>query len=874
MESKSTLHLVLRPHSLRAAVGRALRGATGLSLCAAAALPVTVLAQPVLDEIVVTARFREENLQKTPLAISAVTGDMLEARGSTSTLDLDAFVPNAVIAPLGAGWGSTAAAFVRGIGLGDNSLSFEPGVPIYIDDVYHGRPQGAVMDLLDIERVEVLRGPQGTLFGKNTLGGAVRIISRKPQGDSTGFVDVGIGERNRLNLRGAYDFPLKEDKVFVRVSGSSKKQDGYFDILDYECVNGPGSLGLGGAGITAGVFSPPPAPGTPLSSPLWIPNAVTTHPAVGGVRLGSVTGTTDIRGCVVDHFGNENVQSGRVALRFLPSDSVEVNFAYDLTYIDQEGPPDKYTVQLRTDSGVPPGVAAGIANWNTNVAIPVFGGPVPGIPNSGGQFDGRFQTSDGYTSYHRFGLDPLTGRTTPNLNELKHWGVQTRVDWDIADNLHFESTTAYREFDNSFGRDSDGTPLPQTVTWDTSKHEQFTQEFQVNGVAGANEHVDWTTGFFYYDAFDSNQGYNNGFVYTSGFSDHKDTQDLSNYAVFAHFNWRLTEKLSMSGGLRYTDDQKDATIWRVTGNTAPPGIGMPQFVLIDNGVVVAESQEWSPKLSFDYQFTDTLMGYVQMSTGFRGGGFSPRPANVLQLTSFDPEFIDNFEVGVKSDWLNQRLRFNGDIYYMKDTDKQQATADCAPCLPTRVNSFPTVNTGESRNWGIEAEILAEPVDNLRIDFSLGYQNYKVTDLGTAAGLFATVPDTAFDPSIRGDVLYSPRTPKWNTGIGIEYRFHPGSEGATLTPRLDYTWQDDIWFTTNPVAGIVNPEDGRQPAYGVLNGRVTWQAPGSVWTFSAYGLNLTDEYYFYGKLSLLGNSGREQGNPAPPREVGVSMRFNF
>ena len=124
------------------------------------------------------------------------------------------------------------------------------------------------------------------------------------------------------------------------------------------------------------------------------------------------------------------------------------------------------------------------------------------------------------------------------------------------------------------------------------------------------------------------------------------------------------------------------------------------------------------------------------------------------------------------------------------------------------------------------------------------------------------------------MLYSPRTPEWNLGLGISYQFNVGRQGATLTPRLDYTWQDDIWFTTNPVAGIVNPEDGRQPAYGVLNGRVTWEAPDSRWSFSVYGLNLTDEYYFYGKLSLLGNSGREQGNPAPPREMGMSVRFNF
>ena len=845
-----------------------LRIAIASSLC----VPAGAKGQELFEEIVVTARFREENLQQTPLAITAFTGEFLEARGSTSTLDLDAFVPNAVIAPLGAGWGSTAAAFIRGIGLGDNSLSFEPGVPIYIDDVYHGRPQGAVLDLLDIERVEVLRGPQGTLFGKNTLGGAVRIISRKPEGDSSGFIDVATGSRDRLNVRGSYDFPIAEDKVYARVSVSSKSQDGYFDILDYECVNGAGSLGIGGPGVDAGTngVAQPGVPPDP-TNPAWISYAVNTHPAIGGVRLGSVLGTTDARGCVVDHFGNEDVQSGRLAVRFLASDTVEVNVVADLTYSDQQGPPDKYTVQLRTHvtdptSQVPPGVAAQIANWNTNIAVPVFG--------AGGQFDGRFQTPDEYTSYHRFGQDPLTGRITPNRNELKHSGLQVELGWDVTDNLHFRSTTAYRDFDNSFGRDSDGTPLPGTFTWDTSKHEQFTQEFQLSGVTGANDRVDWTTGFFYYDAFDSNQGYNNGYVYTSSFSDHKDDQDLTNYAVFAHFNWAITEKLSMSTGLRYTDDQKDATIYRRTGNTAPPGIGAPQFLLIDNGVVTVDSQEWSPKLSFDYQFTDTLMGYVQLATGFRGGGFSPRPANALQLTSFQPEFIDNYEFGVKSDWLDGRLRFNGDVYYMVNTDKQQPIADCAPCTPTRVNSFPTVNTGESRNWGVEGEILAEPIENLRIDFSLGYQNYKVTDLGTSTGIFIRVPDTTGDPSIRGDVMYSQRTPEWNLGLGLQYQFQVGDRGATLTPRFDYTWQDDIWFTTNPVAGIMNEQDGRQPAYGVVNARVTWEAPNTAWSGSLYALNLTDEYYFFGKLSLLGNSGREQGNPAPPREVGMSVRFNF
>jgi len=155
-----------------------------------------------LEEVVVSAQFRETRLQNTPIAITAFTAENLEVRGIDNVTDLDAFVPNAVIQPLGAGWGATMAAFIRGVGLGDNILSFEPGVPIYVDDVYIGRPQGAIFDLLDLERVEVLRGPQGTLFGKNAIGGTIRLISKKPQGDGTGSLSVTVGSFSRLNARG------------------------------------------------------------------------------------------------------------------------------------------------------------------------------------------------------------------------------------------------------------------------------------------------------------------------------------------------------------------------------------------------------------------------------------------------------------------------------------------------------------------------------------------------------------------------------------------------------------------------------------------------------------------------------------------------
>src|SRR6266702_165763 len=200
-------HSATRAYGVGVALALSLDLAAGRAAAQSTSSTQAAATQPAegLQEITVTARFREEKLQETPLAITAVSGDTLAARGQTDVTNLAAFVPNAVINPLGAGWGATIAASIRGVGLSDNSLSFEPGVPIYIDGVYLGRPQGAILDLLDLDRVEVLRGPQGTLFGKNAVGGTVSLISKKPTGDGRGYVDVGLGDLNRRDFRGAYD---------------------------------------------------------------------------------------------------------------------------------------------------------------------------------------------------------------------------------------------------------------------------------------------------------------------------------------------------------------------------------------------------------------------------------------------------------------------------------------------------------------------------------------------------------------------------------------------------------------------------------------------------------------------------------------------
>ena len=783
------------------------------TLLASATLPALIAtpafaAEGEIEEVVVSAQFREQSLQNTPIAITAFTAENLEVRGIDNVTDLDAFVPNTVIQPLGAGWGATMAAFIRGVGLGDNILSFEPGVPIYVDDVYIGRPQGAIFDLLDLERVEVLRGPQGTLFGKNAIGGTIRMISKKPGGDGTGSLSVALGSFNRINARGSMDVSLIEDRVFARFSFSSKKADGYFNVLDYECVNGPGSLGNGGAGLPAGGYN------TPGAFPGGLP----------GIRLGSQVP----RGgdCVVDTLGDENVQSGRAAFRFLVNEKVELNLIGDLTVQRQKGPADKYTVMVDPPSNLN-------SFWNGAFATPVFG--------AGVGWDTRFITNDLYSNYSRYN-DPVTNRIVPNINDMDHWGVAGTLEWSLTDNIKLKSITGYRRFWNKFGRDSDGTPLPLNATYDDSRHRQFTQELQLTGTAGP---LDWATGAFYYDAHDSNQGFD--FLYPTIVyeNDAFDRQDTKNWAVFAQGTYHLSDALSVTAGARYTDDQKDATIFRANFFGG---------IVINNAFVPLKTTNTDYTASVDYRWNPGLLTYVKYATGFKGGGFSPRPATSLQTEPFEPEKLKTLELGAKTDLLERRVRLNGAVFFSRylnqQTFAQQLDASGA-------NWFREVNAGKARIWGLEAELLAEPIPGLRLEASGGYLNYNLYD--NEGNVLLLEGD-----GCGGSRCYSPRTPKFNGALGVQYSF--ASAMGSFTPRLDVQNTSKIYFTTN--------NQGEQDALTLLNGRVTWASRSQQWEVALYGDNLTDEGYFNGKLNLVGFFGREQGNPGAPRTWGLSFKRSF
>ena len=847
MVSRQTKSIRLQALLASAALGATL--SAGAAAFAADA-PAAASANTV-GEVVVTAEFRETKLQQTPLAISAVTGQQITAMGETNVTDLARTVPNTVISPLGSGWGGTLAAFIRGIGLGDNILSFEPGVPIYVDDVYNGRPQASIFDLLDLDRVEVLRGPQGALFGKNAIGGAVRMISKKPTGSDTGYIDAGYGSFNRFNIRAAYDMAIVPDKLMMRVAVSHKQADGYMKLLDYVCVHGAGSLG-------------------------------------------NIQAATNAPGCVDDHLGSEDVTAGRVALRYVASDKFEVNLIGDLTVQRQEAPTDKYT--YIADPAHPNAVDGVLPQFWVNTPQQAFG--------AGVLYDSRFVTSDPYTSYARYGTSPIDGRFVPNENNLDHWGVEGTTDYDLSSMLHLKTITAYRAWWNTFGR-SDASPLGNSPTYDDTRHHQFTEEVQLTGTI---QRLDYTFGGFYYGAWDQNTGFDAlwstppglpalpagsfqsptvPFLNGLGLYDHDldDRQITKDFAFFAHGVYSITDALKLTAGVRYTDDTKHAVVGVTNRYTSVGNFSEP---------VDVHATRVNPMVELSYQLTPDFMGYALYSTGFRGGGFSPRPANALQPVPFGPEDVRSYEIGFKSEWLDHRVRLNADVFYMLDDGQQNFKTDVDSSGATW---FHELNAGNSINKGFEVELAARPIPNLQIDSSLGYLHYQLKDDEQSR---TTLICTHFSD---GSLCPQTRAPKWTFSLGAQYRIDMGGLGA-LTPRVDANVISRVYYASIdatcaaaiapgaacPAGQVVNPDKAEllstnasgveggldyQPGYTVINGRLTWDLPDGKTSLSTSVSNLTNKVYFYGKLALAVSSlGREQGNIAPPRQWLVSVHRSF
>jgi iron complex outermembrane receptor protein len=806
---------------------------------------------PQLEEVVVTARFREESLQQTPLAITALTAETLEVNGATNVIDVGDWAPNVVIDQLGAGWGPTLAASIRGLGYGDFKATSEPTVTIYVDDVVLGRPTGAILDLLDLERVEVLRGPQGTLFGKNAIGGVIRLISRKPGEAPGGSVELTLGDYDRTDVRGSFETTLVEDKLFSRISFVAKRRKGWQNNVDFRCqmiANGTPEL----AGVNDGIVGWTPDPDGPFGND---PN--NTMAGVGGPGApiyGTVGSAQDNafalptrtsargtdKGCVVDTNGDENVEAARGMLRYVASDKFEMLVAADITDQKDHGPYDLLTAAN-------PNAPTGLVGWYNNaVALPTWGVP----------WDARFVPNSEDVNYSGFN-STLDGIETPNINNVRHWGVSTTYDWNL-DNVAIKLILAHREFDAQWGRDSDASPLPINHTLDTFRDNQDTAELRVSGQLFDGK-TDWTVGGFWFDADDFNSNISVLFPCLFGTSciDRVDTQNTHNTGVFINTVTALTDKLSLTLGLRNSKDKKKILQERFDR------AGDYCCGFQDPTLVVAPSSNTDPMVSLSYDVNDNIMVYGTYQSGFRGGGTTARPTAGTRVP-FGPEFLENFEVGVKSDLLRNRLRLNATLFDMRYTDMQIGSAGVDE---NDQPAWVTSNAGSASIKGFEIELQSTIGDHWMVNATIGHTDFQYTDVPSLQDCLANgFPASSCSGLIDMDSVPG-RTPDYTASFNWGYLTNLSS-GAQLQFRYGVSYEDETFFGAN------NDPLTRAPAYSLHNARLTWISPDSSWEASVFGTNITDERAIQSKLNFLNLFGSIETTYVRPAEWAFTVKKRF
>ncbi len=747
--------------------------------------PAQAQEQTVSDVVVVTSRYREESVQTTPLAITAMSAADLEEKSIENVEDIGQFVPNAFFRENVGNYGPTSTIGLRGVNQQDFSYAFEPAVGLYVDNVYHGTLTGSDMDLLDLQRIEVLRGPQGTLFGKNSLGGAIRLITRKPEGEGAGLIQGAVGDYDLYELRGSYDFTLVPDRIFARVSALGKTRDGYGSSLDFAC-----QMAANGTPGLAGSLTPDPNAGDDCE--LY---------SLGGSKTGAV----------------------RAQIRILATPRFEINLTADYSNKRQEPLPQ--TLLTMHGGLFDTGYDVGVIN-------PTFGVRYT--------LDDRFVTGDPYTNYSSY-ADPLTGQWYNPHARTEAMGFSSDFDWEMSDNINATIVAAYQKYDSRWSSDTDFTPFPVQGTYQLQEHEQVQLEARLAGTAFEDK-LEWAAGAFFYDS--NSRAYNTtefgAFDYSGLLLNFiaDDYYYTRNKSTFLHLIYDITDRFSISGGLRFTEEKKSNIFDHQPGLAA-------------TSASFGESR-WDWKISADYSPTDWVFLYAQVATGFRSAGFTPRIFTVGQLQGIPSEEVLSYEVGAKFNLYEGRVFLNTAAFtseYDPRLIQVGGVNQCdAPSNPSPTPYFLQGGTCPAGTalagttglpWfyysnspgklnGAEAELTAEPIDRLNVNFTLGYVEYKNDQDDPTATDYR-------DPSAL-------LVPEWSLSAGVQYAFELfGDADQTLTPRLDWTYQ------SHRTSGAVNqpntcPEEC-VPGYDLFNARLTYDNADKDFTLAAQVTNLFDDFYW-------------------------------
>jgi iron complex outermembrane receptor protein len=536
-------------------------------------------------------------------------------------------------------------------------------------------------------------------------------------------------------------------------------------------------------------------------------------------------------------------------LRWAASDTLEFSGAID--YTDDTRPPAG-SVLVQTTSTVNPNVqpVQGVTNLPPSAFVPPAGS---------------------YYNYASFYNPPGTftrlvppNTTTPMLEtrppievKFQGWGGSLNVDWLLSERLSLKSISAYREYDSFFSNDNDLSPLASSLGFGDLTFHSFSQELRLNGAAFADDRMEYTIGGFYMDQrsiYATTQDLRYSATGLTQFQG-DDPVNADTLAFFGHLSFAITDKLTTNLGLRYTDEHKDYTFTRRTYT----GELHPSLGAIDGVTSNYDGDRFDYRVNLQYDWTDSLMTYLQWATGFKGGGISPRPFAAAQAVPFDPEELESYELGIKSDLFNRTLRVNASAFFSLYNDVQLTLSSC-PQYGVGLPCAVVANAGDAEVKGAELEINYRPIPGLAIDGTYSWLDFKYTDINPAAG----GPTRPTGPQFGMRPAYVPET-KWS--LGAQYEFGIGDWGS-LIPRVDVSYQGDLY--TNGANAPTNLIE----SYTLVNARLTWRDAEGIWEASVEATNLTDEYYFLTRFDQFTLTGITDGQPGRPREYALTVKRNF
>jgi iron complex outermembrane recepter protein len=831
--------------------GSTVANAVATVLAVAAAMPATSSAQEALEEVVVTAQRRETSLQTTPIAISAITGDTIAQDKIFTAADLANSVPAfslTALSPL------DAELNIRGItNTRLDSPTADPSVGTFVDGVYVGRTGDFNFDFYDLERIEVIRGPQGVLLGKNVVGGALSIITAAPEQEDSGKLLLSYGNYSAILVSGFVTGGLT-DSLAGRISYQYRKRDGFArDVLhdrDVENVDSfqfrgqllwePGDSGWSVRAI-ADYFSDETNGINTVAVAGGIKNCETSYLSANCSRpwsnLRDYLGLTDPRKNLaqsVQYKGENRIQ------QFLEREgggvTLDIEKDFDLfTFNSLTGFRRTLSAQLYDQTGAgPEALGWSIPQWQSYIAfINAKYGQRPASSNNG-QF--LFAQPVG-EDVHANQLSQEFRFTSNNKDSRWDWIAGAYLKTDDIDKT-----------DRFIGENFLGAVLP-----------------------GGNNPLSTLSG--------ENRWFNEG--------------EMNNYAVFGQLGFKFTEALKLSVGLRYTQDEKEGTVQgfvvetgdRFSPNDPRANVTIEALCRAPDGTIIrtpsggtgvavcaapnrwifAEgqgyrtnySEEWSevtPQAILEWTASDDLFMYATYAEGFKGGGYDDTPANIAQATTpFDPEKAKNYEIGLKADLFDDRFRVNVALFMM-DYENLQVTQTNANCLCNI-----TDNAASAEIKGVEAELLFAVTDTLRFDLAGSYVDATYEDFLESATIPNTNPPQRLDSS--GNELQ--RTPDTQITGGIDYTMNVGNWGEALNFRVSYTWQSDMYWATDNIA--------TEDSYGLIDARIGLAPEGEPWEVAIWGKNLDDELY---RVNIIPFFGEEVSQFGAPRTYGIDFTWNF